>query len=82
MSSPKASEPTLALLGVEVGTVQALTNEGSTRCLVLRMVGTEEGSHMQVARRVAVAPEDVGQFLSTIVAEARKQFPDQVPPTL
>lgn len=77
-----AQEPTLALTGVQVGTVETLTDEGSGLSLVLRLVGRAEGRGPEVAQRVAIHPGDLAEFLTRLTSVARQHFPDQVPPSL
>lgn len=76
------TEPTLILMGVQVGTVNAETTEGTDQCLLLRLVGTTDGRTPAAVQRFAIHSEDVAAFLTIVNDTAREHFPDHVPPTV
>jgi hypothetical protein len=78
---PDQSEPTLALTGMQVGTVETITEGGAGLSLVLRLVGRMNGRGPEVAQRVAVHPSELAEFLRVLNAAVRQHFPDHVPPS-
>jgi hypothetical protein len=77
--APGATEPTLALVGIQAGTVETMTKEGAGTSLVFRLLGRVNGHGPMVAWRVATHPTDITQFLAVINDGARENFPDRAP---
>ncbi|MFE7114107.1 hypothetical protein ACFU99_01600 [Streptomyces sp. NPDC057654] len=73
-------EPTLALTGLEVGTVETVTEEGAGLSLILRLSGRVNGQGPVVAQRVAIHPDNLAEFLNMVNRQARLLFPDRIPP--
>jgi hypothetical protein len=64
----------MGLTGVQVGTVETVTEQGVGLSLVLRLVGWMDGR--QVVQRVAIHPDNLAEFLDRVDEGARQHFPD------
>jgi hypothetical protein len=67
-----ADEPTLALIGIEAGTVDVHTTEGMNKSLIFRLRGRIDFQGPVVTWRVAIHSAEVQGFLAVIMSGAEQ----------